>query len=127
MPIDTSYDVHELVIGFANGSINLCGVQVEQSLSNPKPSHPPYSKPKPTPQPHHNRQPTPHNQREAPPVTYSAFEYDYAFDTTPNDMQGNCKDYDRDDGVDGKYITDEVCVDRDGSYCAIAWTEPHGE
>ena len=134
MPIDTSYEVHELVIGFANGNVNLCSVQVKQSHSNRKPSQPPnpkptsrpVSKPKPTPQPHHYRQPT-HYGRQGPPVTYSAFEYDYAFDTTPDNMHGNCKDYDRDDGVDGKYINDEVCIDRDDSYCAIGWTEPHGK
>ena len=42
---------------------------------------------------------------EMPPITWSAFEYDYAYATTPSSSQGNCHDYDRADGMDGMYTT----------------------
>jgi hypothetical protein len=48
--------------------------------------------------------PTPH-KGDSPPITWSAFEYDYAYDTTQDSYQGNCHDYDRDDGVDGMYTS----------------------
>lgn len=96
--------------------------------------------------------PTPH-KGDIPPITWSAFEYDYAYDSTPDSYQGNCHDFERDDGVDGMYtsvsvlmlvclilldlsyplivllhdVKDEVCMERDDSYCNIAWTREHGE
>ena len=60
-----------------------------------------YRKPVPHPPTH---VPTPH-KGDTPPITWSAFEYDYAYDTTPDSYQGNCHDYDRDDGVDGMYTS----------------------
>ena len=93
---------------------------VSKPTPNPvsKPTPHPVSKPTPhpvsKPTPHPVSKPTPH-KGDTPPITWSAFEYDYAYDTTPDSYQGNCHDYDRDDGVDGMYTSVSAVL-----YCFIA-------
>jgi hypothetical protein len=143
VPIDSSYDIHKLVIGFTDDNINLCSVHIEWNDDPKTRNFIPRS-----------QDPTTH-QGEVPPITWSAFEYDYAYDTSPDSFQGNCHEYYKDDGVDGVYtsvssarksniflretqtnllqypfdcvlLQDEICIDRDGSHCNIAWTRKHG-
>jgi hypothetical protein len=93
VPIDSLHDVHTLVIVFADGNINLCSVKVERHDDQTTRNFAPRMK-----------ELTPRDEI-VPPMTWSAFEYDYAYDTSPDSYQGNCHDYDKDDGVDGVYTS----------------------
>jgi hypothetical protein len=126
VPIDTSYDVHKLVIRFVNGNINLCSIQVEWH-DHHQPT-PPVSKPTPhpvaTPTPKPVYKPT-SGGGDTPPITFAAFDFDHAYDNSSG-SQGNCYHSHR-DGVDGKVTTDDTCMDRDHSQCQIGWTEAKGK
>jgi len=130
VPIDTSHDIHKLLITFTSGNMNMCSVRVEWNdkspTSPPHPTHHHYPTPvphrKPTPAPYHHEGP-----KDIIPVTWSAYEYEYAFETSPGSYQGNCHNLDLDDGVDGSYTDDEVCNNRDDSECFIGWTRPDGK
>jgi hypothetical protein len=147
VPIDTSYDDYKILITFTEGNMNMCSVRIDWSDEQPtqhphvRPSPAPYYKPptryptryptvkpptrspiwSPTQAPYHD------GLKAIPPVTWSAFEYDYSFETSPGSYQGTCHNYDRDDGVDGAYTDDKVCNDRDDSVCFIGWTRPKGK
>eukprot|EP00537_Pseudo-nitzschia_pungens_P014295 CAMPEP_0172383816 /NCGR_PEP_ID=MMETSP1061-20121228/1626_1 /TAXON_ID=37318 /ORGANISM="Pseudo-nitzschia pungens, Strain cf. pungens" /LENGTH=551 /DNA_ID=CAMNT_0013112179 /DNA_START=144 /DNA_END=1799 /DNA_ORIENTATION=- len=86
-----------LYIFFVQGSTNLCSIDVRIKSQDPVPI------------------PT-------VPMTWSAFDFDEAYDTTPDSYQGNCHDVDRDHGVDGSYTSDHICRNRDDSKCYIGWT-----
>jgi hypothetical protein len=138
VPIDASYDVHSLVVGFTNGNINLCSVSVDWNDNHPTlPSHPPH-KPtpqpvsKPTPMPPHPSYPQP---TPTPPyngggdktlVNFAAFDFDDAYDKSPKSSSGNCYEYHQ-NGVDGSYTSDHVCRERDDSHCFLGFTEAHGK
>ncbi|KAL3921131.1 MAG: hypothetical protein SGILL_002911, partial [Bacillariaceae sp.] len=126
VPIDTSYDVHKLVVGFTNGNTNLCSVSVDWNDKRPTmPPHPhPTSRPvaKPTPMPH----PTGGGGGDKAPITFAAFAFEDAYDKTPKESFGNCYKYHR-DGVDGSYTSDQVCKERDDAQCFVGFTEPNGK
>eukprot|EP00751_Fragilariopsis_kerguelensis_P022079 CAMPEP_0170897126 /NCGR_PEP_ID=MMETSP0734-20130129/45238_1 /TAXON_ID=186038 /ORGANISM="Fragilariopsis kerguelensis, Strain L26-C5" /LENGTH=754 /DNA_ID=CAMNT_0011289567 /DNA_START=50 /DNA_END=2315 /DNA_ORIENTATION=+ len=131
--IDTSYDDYTLVVSFTEGNMNMCSVSIDWSDKYPdnRPTPAPYNKPLtryPTKDPTPHQLPTPapfHNTPKiSPPITWSAFEYDYSYETSPGSYHGNCHDSDRDDGVNGKYTEDKICNERDDSVCFIGWTQP---
>jgi hypothetical protein len=107
VPIDLSYDIHKLVIGFTEGNINLCSVHVEWHDDD-----------------HTTRNFTPRRQDatplhgKVPPATWSAFEYDKAYDTSPDSFECGCQEYDRDDGVDGVHTS----VSRERTSCRSSTT-----
>lgn len=133
VPIDTSYDTHVLEIGFENGNINLCSVEVawhdhQQPTSPPHPVSKPTLHPasKPTPRPVAKPSPgPPTHTRDTVPATFAAFDFDHAYDKSPDHSQGNCYEGHK-DGVDGKVTSDSVCIHRDNSHCQVGWTEPKG-
>eukprot|EP00536_Pseudo-nitzschia_multiseries_P001218 jgi/Psemu1/321974/estExt_fgenesh1_pg.C_150016 len=86
-----------LYIFFSQGSTNLCSIDIRIASQAPT---------------------------KTVPVTWAAFDYDDAYDSTPTSYQGNCHNMDRDDGVDGSYTFDQTCHNRDSSKCNIGWTRP---
>uniref|UniRef100_A0A7S4AQW4 ShKT domain-containing protein n=1 Tax=Pseudo-nitzschia australis TaxID=44445 RepID=A0A7S4AQW4_9STRA len=133
VPVDTLYDVHKIVVTFIDGNINMCSIRVQWN-GGQGPAPVPYPTPHPTlrpttkpltPAPYHNTPPPYHHGPiETTPVTWSAFEYNSAYDTAADSYQGNCHNMNQDDGVDGSYTDDKVCKDRDDSKCYIGWTRP---
>ena len=131
VPIDTSYDDYKILITFTEGNINMCSVRID--WSDERPTQHPQVRPSPAPPTTYPtlwspaQAPFHEGPKATPPVTWSAFEYEYSFETSPGSYQGNCHNYDRDDGVDGAYTNDKVCNERDDSVCFIGWTRPEGK
>ena len=93
----TSKPFHALKVEFLQYGIDICSVSVKYSTERPVPSVP------------------------VPPFTWSAIEYDDALDLSqPENLGDGCGG--RLDGVDTITTDDEVCNQRDNSFCAVSYT-----
>lgn len=121
VPLDASSNIHNLIVTFTQGQINMCSVSVEYSSHGPAPHPAPQPAPHPVPHPAPHPVPTP-GVKPVPPVTFAALDFIEAYETTPK-SEGNCP---AKAGVDAKYTNDKICMDRDDAHCFVGWTEPGG-
>jgi len=93
----TSKPFHALKVEFLQYGIDICSVSVKYSTERPVPSVP------------------------IPPFTWSAIQYDDALDLSqPENLGDGCGG--RLDGVDTIQTDDDVCNQRDNSFCAVSYT-----
>lgn len=129
--MNTTSNYYEIVVHFVDGRVNLCSIKV--TLSEDGPSFPDSNELGAV-----SIEVVDNSKNESssnvsssiapqlPPTTWSALEYsshdDIELILPLNQIDNECNL--RKDGVHAKPIRDQVCIDRDSSPCAVAFTEP---